>query len=245
VYTEQFNYDLAVIQEPLDSSPRAKARSPAWQKCLVLDPKIAKGYERVIWVDADIIINPSAPSITSGVPIEKIGATDEHVFPSAAARMRIIHSLVNAWANKNPEIARNWASFLDPAEWHAFAGLPRKGSHIVQTGVLVLSPAHHRHLLEHVYYSYEDIGGEPMNYEMRPLSYEIQKQELPHWIDSRFNALIGFLLMQERIVLKNALTTAEERSKFLQAAFQQNYFLHFSGQHQLMEILAGIRPNAI
>src|SRR3954453_2989499 len=80
---------------------------------------------------------------------------------------------------------------------------------VIETpGVLVLAPKHHCQLLEHVYYSYEDHGGESMNYEMRPLSYEIQRQSLLHVLDSRFNALLIFLIMQRQMQLRRALVQA-------------------------------------
>jgi hypothetical protein len=62
-YAERHGFDIFVFKEPLDTSARARRRSPAWQKCLVLGAPEAAGYERLVWVDADICINPAAPSI--------------------------------------------------------------------------------------------------------------------------------------------------------------------------------------
>src|SRR3977135_1510492 len=69
-YAERHGFDLFVIEEPLDSSERGTKRSPAWQKCLVLGVPGLAGYERVVWVDSDIVLNPAAPSILDGIPIE-------------------------------------------------------------------------------------------------------------------------------------------------------------------------------
>jgi hypothetical protein len=238
-YCERHGYDLILFDRPLDTSERAQRRSPAWQKCLVLGTGTVREYERVVWVDSDIVINPAAPSVVEGVPPEKIGAVDEHTFPSADARQRIIKRLVKAWADADPKIARNWQSFINPADWHALAGLPRRHRHIVQTGVLVMSPRHHDGLLEHVYNNYEDVGGEPMNYEMRPLSHEIQELGLQHWIDRRFNATVGFLLLYEQVILKKPVATLWEETAVARAAFERNYFLHFSGRHDLMTSMTG------
>jgi hypothetical protein len=233
-YCERHGYDLMAIDQPLDSSARAKSRSPAWQKCLVLEPSIAADYERVVWVDSDLLINPTAPAVTSGVPAEKIGAVDEHSFPTADSRQRIIKGLVAYWQGVDPAVARNWRTFLDPAEWHAMAGLPKRHRHIVQTGVMVLSPQYHRDLLRSVYETYEDVGGEPMNYEMRPLSFAIQESGLAHWIDRQFNALAGFLLLYEQVVMKRPLATAWEEVALLRNAYRNNYFLHFAGRRDLL-----------
>ena len=49
-----------------------------------------------------------------------------------------------------------------PARGMRICGLPSGQSHIVQTGVMVLSPKHHRELLEHVYHAYEDARPRPL-----------------------------------------------------------------------------------
>jgi hypothetical protein len=232
-YAERHGYDLIVVDQPMDASPRAKGRSPSWQKCLILDPSIAGAHDRVVWVDSDILINPAAPPITKDVPIEAIGAVDEHVFPSVAARLKIIARLIEHWRGIDERISRNWASFLDPAEWHAFAGLPKRGRHMLQAGVLVLSPRHHRELLEHVYHRYEDTGGEQMNYEMRPLSFEIQERNLQHLLDARFNALVSMLLLQKEMELGRGLSP-QEITALLTSEYRRNHFLHFAGRHELM-----------
>src|SRR5215467_11740010 len=208
-YAERHGFDLIVIDRPLDQTPRAVARSPAWQKCLVLRPDIAGSFDRVIWIDSDVLINDRAPSIADGIPLERIGATDENVFPSREARRQMFTLLMQQAQAVNPGLAKTWATYLDPADWHAAWGLPRCGRSIVQTGVLVLAPRHHRELLEHVYYAYEDRGGEPMNYEMRPLSFEIQARGLLHVLDNRFNALLMFLIMQVQMQWGRALTATE------------------------------------
>jgi hypothetical protein len=227
-YAQRHGFELVVIEEPLDQTPRATARSPAWQKCLVLRPDIAGRFDRVIWIDSDILINDRAPSVAEGVPFEKIGATDEHLFPSPQLRRQMFTALLQQAQANNTGLAKTWATYLDPADWHAAWGLPRSGRSIVQTGVMVLTPKHHRELLEHVYYSYEDHGGEPMNYEMRPMSFEIQKQGLLHVLDNRFNALLIFLIMQRQMEMRRALLP-DECAALVRLVFDQAYFLHLAG----------------
>src|SRR5262249_15318630 len=85
-------HDFEVIVRPLDQTPRAAARSPAWQKCLVLRPDIAGSFDRIIWIDSDVLINDrrALSSIAEGVPLGKIGATDACVFPSREARRQVL-----------------------------------------------------------------------------------------------------------------------------------------------------------
>ena len=227
-YAARHGYDLIVIDKLIDETPRALARSPAWQKCLVLDPKIAGAHERIVWLDSDILVRAAAPAITDGVPLDMIGATDEHTYPTPEERYRIIEQAYRAWERVNMDVARSWKSYLDAAEWHAHWGLPRRARSIVQTGVMVLSPRHHRELFEHVYYAYEDNGGEPMNYEMRPMSFEIQERGLFHVLDNRFNALFSFLIVQKEQELRRQMTR-REMAALLLSTFDNSYFLHLAG----------------
>jgi hypothetical protein len=190
-------------------------------------------YERVVWVDSDILINPAAPSITDGVPIDAIGATDEHGFPNPAARQAILQAIIAASPDSG-ELSKNfWATWRDAGTWHAAWGLPSGQKHIVQTGVLVLSPKHHRDLLERVYHSYDDRGLQSFNYEMRPLSHEIQARGLQHWVDARFNALVWWLFL-DRSVGEGETPNERQMRQFLKDIYVQSYFLHFAGCAHLM-----------
>jgi hypothetical protein len=133
---------------------------------------------------------------------------------------------------------RFWRAWLEPGAWHAHMRLPSGQAHIVQTGVMVLSPKHHRDLLEHVYRTYDDGGSRLLNYEMRPLSHEIQSHGLQHWIDARFNALIWWMFLHRNVGQDRALEQREIQD-FVRAAYRSSYFLHFAGAGNLMPLLAG------
>jgi len=235
-YADRHGFDLFVIQEPLDRSERARRRSPAWQKCLVLGAPELAGYERVIWIDSDIFLNPAAPSILEGVPMDSVGVTDEHRFPTFAVRQTILRAIIANAPTEGEFNARYWQGWLDPGSWHAAWKLPSGYAHIVQTGVMVLSPKHHREVLEHVYHAYEDRG---LNYEMRPLSHEIQSHGLQHWIDPRFNALVWWMFL-ERNMGATQITTQDEMHHFLFEAYRRSYFLHFAGAANLMPLLGSV-----
>ena len=231
-YAARHGYDIVVFKDPLDRSERAAKRSPAWQKCLVLSQPEMADYERVVWVDSDIAINAAAPSIVEGVPLERIGATDEHAFPSPQARQAILEALIASSPDSGALSKAFWQSWRDAGVWHAAFGLPGGQKHIVQTGVLVMSPKHHRALLEHVYNSYEDGGSQSLNYEMRPLSHEIQARGLQHWIDPRFNALVWWVFLGS-----NVGETENELRQFLLQLYARSHFLHFAGCANLMPLM--------
>lgn len=233
VYADRHDYDIVCIEEPLDTSDRARLRSPAWQKCLVLGHEVVARYERVAWVDADVVINPAAPSIMEGVPPDKVGAVDEFATPSPELHRRNLQKLYSFWEGAGIPFIRNETG---EAYYEAF-GLPPAFSQVVQTGVMVLSPEHHRPLLEDVYHRYEDRGA-TWNYEMRPLSYELLRAGAVHWLDPRFNYVWGSykslhfpFLLNHPDHPRSAACAAE--------ALRSVHFLHFAGAaHEVVGLAA-------
>ena len=248
-YAERHGMDLFVFDQPLDLSERARGRSPAWQKCLILSEPGLRDYGRVVWVDSDICINPAAPSILDGVPQEKIGAIDEHSFPSPLLRQQLLEAIIASVPESGDYGRPFWEAWREPGAWHAFTGLPEGQKHIVQTGVMVLSPEHHRGLLEHIYRAYEDGGSQRFNQpselrdqrnagwgEMRPVSHEIQARALQHWIDPKFNALVWWLFLKDS-ALMSAPPSQGELTAFVRKLYRENYLLHFAGAAHLMPLL--------
>lgn len=231
-YCDRHGYDLICIEEPLDTSARARSRSPAWQKCLVLGQPFAQRYEQVVWVDADILINPEAPSIADGVPVELVGAVDEYATPSRELHSRMLAKLYHRWDAESVQYVRN----PSPEEYYSVFGLPGSFGQVVQTGVMVLSPAHHRELLEHTYASYED-KGPGWNYEMRPLSYELLRAEAVTWLDPRFNYIWGHYVAL-RFPFLMTHPDHPRQTEYAARALADVHFLHFTGSIPEMAAVA-------
>jgi hypothetical protein len=206
-FAERHGYDLIRLDEPLDSSERAGGRSPSWQKLLVLEQPFAQRYERIIWADADLLFGHHAPPVDDDVPPELVGAVDELWAPSQALRDHI-HGIP-----------------MD--RYYGAAGLDGSFDHIVQGGLLVLSPEHHRALLREIYDGYEDPGPN-LDYEMRPLSYELLDRELVHWIDPRFNR-IWDLYRAERYPFLIDHPRHPRAPEAVQRGLDELYGLHFAG----------------
>ncbi len=82
-YCDEYDYDLVLIKHPLDDSLRASKRSASWQKLLILSQEWSSEYDRVVWVDSDVIMNPCyAYDISDGVPMDRVGAVDAYSIPS-------------------------------------------------------------------------------------------------------------------------------------------------------------------
>jgi hypothetical protein len=240
-YADKYGYDVICIDKALDTSDRAQKRSPAWQKCLILSQNWAQNYERVIWMDSDILINTStAPCITEHVPLEKVGAVDEWSSPTPELYKQALGAMMKHWNSMGIQPVVN----LTPQEFYLNYGLPPKFNHVAQTGVLVLSPKHHRHILEKVYYSFEEKGGPQWNYEMRPLSYELLEANCVHWIDPKFNTLFIYeqpLYYPYLLNTSNSPLPPDElnnlRKSCIHASLQKSYFLHFAGCSGYMSLL--------
>ncbi|MBD2577302.1 hypothetical protein [Oscillatoria sp. FACHB-1406] len=237
-YAQKHGFDLIVFTQPLDISDCAQSRSPAWQKCLILSEPRLQQYERVVWVDADIAINPQSPDITEGVPLNKIGAVDEFSAPNTKDYQLGLEKLYRFWA----EQGINYIDNSSPTVFHNNFGLEGTFQSVVQTGVLVLTPSTHRELLEYVYQTYEDKGSSEWNYEMRPLSYEILTHNLEYWLSPQFNIPWPFLKTFYYPFLNRPLNRLERGlrkfgfkpretlfSQCVTTAFLNNYFLHFAG----------------
>jgi hypothetical protein len=252
-YASKQGYDLICIDQPLDSSERAKKRSPAWQKCLILSQDFSKKYERIVWIDSDILINPvHAPCIVKEVPIEKIGATGAYSSPTVELYTQTLKRQYQyyEYCGDNPIINDT------PREYYHLYGLPPKFDQVVHTGVLVLSPEYHREILEKAYYEYEEKGNAVWNYEMRPLSWEILEANSIYWIDHRFNLIwldyvclhYPFLLEKSSSKLARKIRKiASQHFKFLpyfqmkrlcaNTAYVNSYFLHFAGSASDMPLV--------
>lgn len=242
IYAELHGYDIILIDKPLDESDRAKKRHMSWQKCLVLSQDFAKKYERIVWLDADMLINTkAAPSVTAGVPIDKVGVVEIWSEPYPEWYQECLRRMYEFWG---PMAIVNYA----PREYYSTYGFPRTFDKVPGNAVMVMSPVYHRELLERNYYDYEDRGG-VWNAEMRPFSYEVMNLDCAQWLDYRFcyqwfevrfmyyPFLINpaksrsFLQRAARKLSRLAGVSLDERLNKLciNAAFQNSFFLHCGG----------------
>jgi hypothetical protein len=259
-YASKHGYDLICIDRPLDTTPRGSDRSPTWQKCLILSQDFSTRYERIIWLDADILINSHlAPDILDGVAPEKVGAVAAYSTPSRDLFLHALLRMYEYWESRGVSVVRE----PTPEDAYRRYGPPlTTHDEVVQAGVLVLSPRHHRDLLERVYYGYEPKTGPEWSDsdawgEMKPLSHELLKAQLVHWIDHRFNqgwipyrvthypfleianseGPLGRRLRNRAAKLLGLPTEWSLRRACATAAFLNSYFLHFAGDRSEMGLV--------
>ncbi len=244
-YTNKYGYDLICHSSALDVSERAQKRSPAWQKCLILTDEVCKKYERVVWMDADILINyKGAPDIAEQVPLEKIGGINALFF----CRDGLLASLHRQYLELWKRLQMSFIEDRTGQDYYKNYGISTDLSEVMQTGVLILSPKHHKNLLEKVYYGYEAREGAmwKYSYEMRALSYEIINSRQYCFIDGRFNYLFHHYLAAfhsglffRMMGLAEATSGGRrflrrlrdhfELKQAMKSAFSKSFFLHFAG----------------
>ena len=188
-YAERFNYDLIVINEPLDKTERATKRSPAWQKLLILSQPWSDDYDQIVWVDTDVLINNKwASDISEGVPLEKVSAVEQYSIPTKDIYRIALERLYEKWSKDNVPFLNN----LTPAQFYTNRGVAGEQlKEVVQTGVFVCSSKYHKEVFEHIYYKYEDTHASDWNYEMPAMSYELLVNNLIYWLPNKFNYCVA------------------------------------------------------
>lgn len=247
-YAKAHGLSLVVLDRLLDDSERGRSRSPAWQKCRLFDHPRLRACDQVLWLDADIVIAPDAPSVFETVPPGVLGAVEQYSSPSpdeyAAAQARTRRYLA-AKGLAAPDDAT-------PQDFYRHYGFEDGPDAVVQTGMLVLTPDVHGPAMLATYAEERRPDSRDMLFEMRPLSYHLLRSGPVHWLDPRFNALWATTLVNRYPFLMDPgfLTAYRERPDLLarlkaaclQTALGEAYFLHFAGVGQDMAYL--LPPNA-
>ena len=106
----------------------------------------------------------------------------------------------------------------------------------MQSGVLVMSPEHHREALEEVYFKYFEREAPRGLAEMRALSFHLQEADRVHWLDYRFNNLwLVYLALNGPFILTDPKNPAAPA--IANRAFHESYMLHFAGGANAMSLV--------
>ena len=237
-YSHKYKMDLKVINIPLDISLRASKRSPAWQKLLILSQPWSKQYEQIVWIDSDIVINVNtSPDIFSFCEVNRVGAVNSWDFPTQYMYRRMLLEQYSRFEVLGRKIMKN----IDPFDYYLNRGIKPDAIDVpvLQTGVVVCAPEHHRELFEHIYYNYEDSFGPEGNYEMPAMSFEIVKNNFWTPIPNEFNLVVRDFLaifypqeLHSKRLLAQKMKSLKNRylgDPRLARIFQLGWFIHFAG----------------
>jgi hypothetical protein len=235
-YGARHGYDIIQITGKLDTSPFAEARSPAWQKCLILQQPWAAQYQRIVFMDCDIVITGRALDITESVPDPaRIGAFASGSQMSGAARQIYLE--------------RTSGTVVDPFDadpaWQRHisfqfrcAGIETDQAPMLNTGVLVLSPSHHAPLLREVY---TQPSVECRLYEQPALSYAIWQRGLQAPLNARYNWSMHEARTLRFLPEPGVLISQREQREvlvFIHDEMDKAYFLHFCGYMGVLTVLS-------
>lgn len=196
-YAARHGYDFKVITDWL--GPERDRNCISFQKILVASQPWSIDYDVIVFVDADIFINPEAPEIPYWLLEGRIGC-------------------VNEWFSGRPQFAkaRGWEqSTRDYYKLGSDEFVVPHDDVLINTGVLVMQPLLHGDFLEDIYK--RRIGAAPghrrgFHYEQAAIGYELMKAEMYTLLDGRWNALWPLAEGIGREAYKAA-----------------NYFIHFAG----------------
>jgi len=245
-YAERYGYDLLVFDTALDSSARATARSPSWQKCLVFEHPDVQAYTRAVWVDADVLINPvTAPDIAASVPQDKVGGTNAYSVYTPAMHDHLYQAYIDLCA------VRGRPLFIcrRGRDYYRLFGIDTDLDDVLQCGVLVVSPRHHAAVFREVYDRYEakvdPATGYTYNLEMRPLSHALVSRGLHHFLDFRFNAIATNLVYLNAPYLFHRPADYPEThwSLVVSSIFSHHWFLHFAGGPEIRSWMRFVQPD--
>jgi hypothetical protein len=228
-YADRTGIDIVILQHRIDASD--VARSPAWQKLLILDLPWAKRYERIIWLDSDIVINETAPDILEyGGPVEKVGICEDSGRLSPSEAQVYLERKTNTRFSPR-DVQTSWRT-ATKERYKICKTTPHDV--LFNTGVMVLSPAHHNELLKGVYNSPEN----NRLFEQPELSHRLLEADLAYILSPRYN----WGLIEPIELIFNAGMIGEETPEFMAQVMhvivrsQLNcaYFLHFYGAMNLL-----------
>lgn len=237
-YCAHHGVDLIVLTEPIDPAWQAGRKSVHWQKLLIGSLPRLRDYAMLAWMDADILINyRRAPSVFDAVRDGGIGVVDASDWFHRSDDTFNIHSrylILNTFMKRKmggalPKgVAKVTVTDGDLAAYYRFLGFEAGPDRMINTGLLVFSPAAHADFLAGVYARYDR---DYMDFENTPLSYELQRSGRAEYIDPRFNVMWSAVAAEHYPFLFDPEVTAadpELLGRCANTAFCNAYFLHFA-----------------
>ncbi|GAB6053146.1 hypothetical protein JCM17960_19660 [Magnetospira thiophila] len=235
-YAERHGYDIIALTELIDPQCDLSRKSIHWQKLLIgMHPQL-RDYDRLVWIDSDILINyHQAPCIVSAHQGSGIGGVTspppDWGLGGAELGRSCLHTImqqIRVRQQKAPDKPTSvlWADYRD---YYRLMGLDGTANQMINTGVLVFDPARHGPMMAEIYLKYPK---DFIDFEMTPLSFEIQQQGLLDPLDERFNQPWSQVVLKHYPFLFNndyLHAHPDLIRQCVNAAFRQSWFMHFAG----------------
>ena len=224
-YAAKHGYDIVVFDDLVAPPAETESRKIHWQKCLILEHEDVCGYEDVVWLDTDVMINYHvAPCIVSHNNADKIGLVSNWGTHFSSAQI-----MDNLFARKGKIVEERFQGDMTIEDQYEKAGLGRDVHDSANTGVMVLKPRLHAQVLRHVFDNYEE--NEYSAKEEIPISHYVYKNDLANNLDRRFNWPWSEHIVEHYPFLLNPRISEDDYAMGLcvTAAWSNSWFLHFTG----------------
>jgi len=235
-YCARHGIGLVVFDSELDSDTPENLhyKKANWQKYLIPQKLEHAGidYDRVLFLDADILINPFAPNIFDSCPKGHIGIVSKRSIPMPYEEvLRRIAFYRNTFYSQSYPL--DSALFIGLERLYGCHELPVQPEEFCSG--LFLFDRQDSELIQSVYYKYKrDIQSITNNGDQTHANYVIQSSGKAHFLDYRFQAI---WIYEMAWYFPHLYQYRDEydahRSSFIDAiksTLSRNYFLHFAGR---------------
>ena len=236
IYCERYGLGLIVFDSELDHDTPENLyyKKPNWQKYLIPQKLEEAGidYERLLFLDADILVNPCAPNIFESCPTGCIGVVSKRSIPMPYSDvLRRIAFYRNTFYSESYPL--DSALFISLERLYAYHDLPAQPDDFCSG--LFLFDRHNSDIIKSIYYKYtRDIQSITNNGDQVHANYVIQSSGKACFLDYRYQAIWVYEMAWHFPYLYELRDEyAANEPLFLDAiksTLSRNYFLHFAGR---------------
>jgi len=209
-YANKCGYDFKLIDHKLPNTidhPDAIS----FDKILCFCQDWSMQYDKIIFVDADIFINPDSPPIDMVCDDDYISVIDEWNQPNSTDRIKVQRKM-------------GWET--SATDYYRLAGFDITTTRGINTGVIVANPKKYGSFFQQIYNTYAQYSpGHPRNFhfEQSAIGYQLQKNNICKYLDNRYNAIY-------------AIYKYDNPTVDLVEFVQNNFFTHFAGKFALDKV---------
>jgi len=201
-YAKKHGYDFRIVTDYL--GPVREPSTISLNKILVCSQDWSLNYDFIVFVDADILINPEAPPIHSCMEFgDNIGIVDEFTQPSFQRRVEFNRRM-------------NW--HLNPSIYYRSSGFVVQTDKMLNTGVIVMQPSKHGKFLKEIYDKYiqQSVNhSRHFHFEQSAIGYELHVNNLFVILPNTWNSVVILYQYEPEFTLESFSKTVN--------------FLHFAG----------------
>lgn len=187
-YARRHQYDILIIDQLIDGSSCAPGQeiSPAlakFQKLSIPGLACLQDYQKIVYLDADIFLTPSAPCLAQAVPDGLAGMVNEMQVPYPEW-FTYIQPLRGAYQTAEAYFQNNLLPEEVPKAAHLRA--------VYNSGLIVLQPHLHAPVFNEIRQAYaRDLNRRQLHVDQPILNLELQTRHLIHPLDHRWNLIFS------------------------------------------------------